>query len=44
MKTAELLALCRELKGLTVRDVEKKTGISNAYISQIETGKIKSIV
>lgn len=39
MKTGELLALCRELKGLSLRDVEKATGLSNAYISQIETGK-----
>lgn len=35
------LKLCRKLKGLSLRDVEEKTGISNAYLSQLETGKIK---
>ena len=34
----ELLALCRELKGMTLRQVEKKTGLSNAVISQYENG------
>ena len=28
-------------KGLTLRQVEEKTGISNAYLSQLENGKIK---
>ena len=32
----------RKAKGLTLREVEKNTGISNAYLSQLETGKIKS--
>lgn len=32
----------RKAKGLTLREVETKTGISNAYLSQLETGKIKS--
>jgi len=32
----------RKEKGLTLREVEKSTGISNAYLSQLETGKIKS--
>jgi DNA-binding Xre family transcriptional regulator len=32
----------RKAKGLTLREVEKETGISNAYLSQLETGKIKS--
>jgi len=31
----------RLLRGLTLRDVEKKTGISNCYLSQLETGKTK---
>ena len=31
----------REAKLLTLRDVEKKTGISNAYLSQLESNKIK---
>jgi len=32
----------REKKGLSLRDVELATGISNPAISQIETGKIKA--
>jgi predicted transcriptional regulator len=32
----------RKAKGLTLRKVEDRTGISNAYLSQLETGKIKS--
>jgi DNA-binding Xre family transcriptional regulator len=32
----------RKAKGLTLREVEESTGISNAYLSQLETGKIKS--
>ena len=34
--------IMRKEKGLTLRDVQEKTGISNAYLSQLETGKIKS--
>lgn len=41
MKLHELLSLSRELKGITLRDLEKKTGISNALLSQIETGKVQ---
>jgi HTH-type transcriptional regulator, competence development regulator len=37
----EELRRIRELKGMTLREVEKITGISNAYISQVETGKIE---
>ena len=29
----------RTLRGLTLREVEKQTGISNCYLSQLETGK-----
>lgn len=43
MKLGELLSLCREMKGMTLREVEKATGISNAFISQIETGKAKDV-
>ena len=32
----------RKSKGLTLREVEKITGISNSYLSQLETGKVKS--
>jgi transcriptional regulator with XRE-family HTH domain len=38
-KVGEFFALCREIKGLSLREVEVMTGISNATISQIETGK-----
>lgn len=31
----------RKDSGLTLREVEKNTGISNPYLSQLETGKIK---
>jgi len=31
----------RESKGLTLREVERKIDISNAYLSQLETGKVK---
>lgn len=31
----------RESKGLTLREVEKQTEVSNAYLSQLESGKIK---
>ncbi len=30
----------REAHGKTLRDVEKATGLSNAYLSQLENGKI----
>lgn len=33
--------LLRKKMGLTLRQVEEKTGISNAYLSQLENGKIK---
>lgn len=31
----------REAKRLTLREVEKATDVSNAYLSQLESGKIK---
>jgi transcriptional regulator with XRE-family HTH domain len=31
----------RVAKGLTLREVERRTGVSNAYLSQLETGKIE---
>lgn len=42
MKTTlgEELRRLRLLKGETLRDVQKETGVSNAYLSQIETDKI----
>jgi DNA-binding Xre family transcriptional regulator len=30
----------RRYRNLTLRDVEIKTGISNSYLSQLETGKV----
>lgn len=41
MKLGEMIGFARELKGWTLRDLEKRTGISNAAISQIESGHIK---
>lgn len=38
----ELISLARELKGWTLRDLEEVCGLSNALISQVETGKIKN--
>ena len=32
----------RKKKRFSLRDVERKTGISNAYLSQLETGNIKA--
>lgn len=32
----------RQASGLKLREVEEKTGISNAYLSQLETGKIEN--
>jgi transcriptional regulator with XRE-family HTH domain len=37
----EYFKALRGAKGLTLRDVEKETDISNAYLSQLESGKIK---
>jgi transcriptional regulator with XRE-family HTH domain len=41
MKLHELLAVARECNGLSLRQLEQRCGISNALLSQIETGKIK---
>ena len=35
-----LLADARKRKGLTLRSVQSQVGVSNAYISQLETGKV----
>ncbi len=37
----EMLQSARERKGLSLRAVEKATGVSNAYLSQLESGKIQ---
>src|SRR5712691_11239172 len=36
------LASLRQRKNLTLRDVERDIGVSNAYVSQLEKGKIKA--
>lgn len=41
-KLGSFLAFTRQHQSLTQREVEEKTGISNAYLSQLETGKIRS--
>lgn len=41
MKIGELIAIARECKGWTLRDLERETGVSNAVISQIENGHVK---
>lgn len=41
MRLGELIAVARECKGWSLRDLERVSGISNALISQIETGKVK---
>lgn len=35
------LKAARELAGLSLREVETATGISNAYLSQLETNKVR---
>jgi transcriptional regulator with XRE-family HTH domain len=42
VRVGELILVARECKGWTLRDLEKHTGISNALLSQIETGYIKN--
>lgn len=41
MKLGELIAIARECKGWTLRDLERESGVSNTLISQIERGKVK---
>lgn len=41
MVLGELIAIARECKGWTLRDLEKACGVSNALLSQIETGKVR---
>jgi HTH-type transcriptional regulator, competence development regulator len=37
----EYFKALREAKGISLREVEKQTDVSNAYLSQLESGKIK---
>lgn len=41
MGLGDQLRFAREGKGLSLRETEERTGISNAVISQYETGKVK---
>lgn len=41
MTIGELIAVAREIKGWSQRDLEKASGVSNPLISQIETGKVR---
>jgi HTH-type transcriptional regulator, competence development regulator len=41
MRLGKLLATMRNVEGLSLRDLERRTGISNALISQIETNHVK---
>ena len=41
-KLSAFLASARAKANLSLRSVEAKTGISNAYLSQLETAKIKT--
>lgn len=41
MKLNEAIAYARECKGLSLRQLEKVTGISNGLLSQIETGHVQ---
>lgn len=38
---AEMIAIARDCKGMSLRQLESATGISNALLSQMETGKVK---
>jgi transcriptional regulator with XRE-family HTH domain len=40
-RLGRLLATSRRQKNLTLRAVEKTTGISNAYLSQLENGDVQ---
>ena len=39
MSFGEYLKLLREKQRMSLRDVERRTGVSNAYLGQIELGK-----
>jgi len=42
LSLAKFLRSSREATGLTLRGVESATGVSNAYLSQLETGKVEN--
>lgn len=37
----DLISLARSIKGMTLRELERATGVSNAMLSQIEHGKVR---
>ncbi len=39
---AQVLLLARGLLGLTLRQMEVRTGLSNPYLSQLETGSVRN--
>lgn len=41
MKLGELIGVARECKGWSLRELERRTGISNSLLSQIETSYVK---
>lgn len=41
MTLGEKLRQAREERGLTLREAEDRSGVSNGYISQIESGSVK---
>jgi HTH-type transcriptional regulator, competence development regulator len=41
-RLGSFLAKARAATGKSLRTVERETGISNAYLSQLETGKIRT--
>ena len=43
MTLGQLICLTREAVGLTLRDVERLSGLSNAFIGQLETGWVDDI-
>ena len=41
-KLGDVIRSAREKIGYSLRQIEEKAGISNAYLSQLESGRIKS--
>ena len=41
LKLGQYLKTMRDAMALSLRQVEEKSGISNAFVSQIESGKVK---
>ncbi len=41
MTLGQLISLSRELKGITIRELERLSGVNNASISLIENGRVR---